>query len=674
VYEGVHEAVMDRDRFFLLSPDLLATAGPDGHFHDLNPAWMRCLGWTLDELRTRPWIEFVHPDDVATTSALRDRPPTGGAAAEIRIENRWRHKDGSYRWIAWHAAPMVDGTASLIGRDITDAKRAERERQRLIDIIEATSDLVAICDAGGRVLYYNRAGRQMLGIAEDEDVSCISALDHAPKAVREMVPQTIGPTIREGLWSGETVVVARDGREIPVSAVILVHKTPRGRVEAFSTIARDITERKQLEAALHAQSEQLRQEAEVTAALARVGSELISSLDAPVVLERLCRLATEVLPCDAAGAFLLDPGEQAYVPVAGHGAALEAWEALRLTKFPLSVFGRLHERLDRETCVQFAASDAQGRLARALFKAGGSRVVLFVALRRGGEVFGVLSAAHYARSDPFSAQQQRIARGMAQLASLALENARLVEELERANRFRSDFIATMSHELRTPMTVVLGYHELLLDGAFGPLNPEQTDTLERAQLSAQGLLDLVSATLDLSRLEARRVPLTLQEVPVTRVLEDLQRETPAPRGKPNLRLAFVRPGDPLTLRTDPIKLRMVLKNLVGNALKFTERGEISVSAQARDGGVEFTVRDTGIGIPPDAHALIFEPFRQLEAPTPQVTSGAGLGLYIVRRVLDLLGGRIAVDSSVGVGSTFRVWLPMQAPQASDPNEGRAPSR
>jgi len=243
---------------------------------------------------------------------------------------------------------------------------------------------------------------------------------------------------------------------------------------------------------------------------------------------------------------------------------------------------------------------------------------------------------------------------------MALQNARLVEELELANQFKSHFVATMSHELRTPLNVIIGYHDLLLEGTFGSLSEEQSYILRRAHRSARELLDLINATLDLSRYEAKRIPLEIRDVSVGELVDEVMRETWELPDKPALSVEWDVAEDIPPLRTDRVKLKMVLKNLIGNAIKFTEEGTVSIEVQARDGAVEFCVRDTGIGIPPEAVAVIFEPFRQADSSTTARYGGTGLGLYIVHRLLDILGGSITVASEVGAGSAFRVCLPQEA--------------
>jgi signal transduction histidine kinase len=285
-----------------------------------------------------------------------------------------------------------------------------------------------------------------------------------------------------------------------------------------------------------------------------------------------------------------------------------------------------------------------------------------MALRRGDDLIGIHCACYRGRQERFAPQQERIAQGIAQLASMALANARLVEELGRANRLRSEFVSTMSHELRTPLNVICGYNELLLDGAFGKVTPEQAEPLRRVGKSAQELLDLINATLDMSRLESGRLPVHLQDVWVADLMREIEGEIQCIPAKPGLRFAWHVPAQLPYLTTDRLKLKMILKNLIANAVKFTEKGSVLVAVERDDGHLEFSVADTGIGIAPEVQPVIFEAFRQADSSLTRRYGGVGLGLYIVRRLLDMLGGSVSVESEVGRGSTFRVRLPVAKSQ------------
>ena len=400
-----------------------------------------------------------------------------------------------------------------------------------------------------------------------------------------------------------------------------------------------------------------REETQIAAALARVGRELISALDTPLILDRLCQLTTEVLGSDCSHTLLLQPKEGVYVPMSAHGYPAEEWEAFRVLKLPRAMFKAATAALARDDIANVDLGALPAAPTVQMATRYGLTRVLIVALRRGGEIIGLLVTCYRGRHDPFTPQQERVARGIAQLASLALENARLVEELERASGLKSEFVATMSHELRTPLNVIVGYTDLLRDEAFGPLTPDQAETLARVDNSAHQLLDLINTTLDMSRLEAGRLPLDVRDVNLPDLLREIDAETRELQGKSGLRFVWQVPAALPRLHTDPMKLKVVLKNLIGNAVKFTERGQVTVQAQSCNGQVEISVTDTGVGIAPEAREVIFEAFRQADGSMTRRFGGVGLGLYIVRRLLERLGGTISVDSEVGRGSTFHVYLP-----------------
>ncbi len=266
-----------------------------------------------------------------------------------------------------------------------------------------------------------------------------------------------------------------------------------------------------------------------------------------------------------------------------------------------------------------------------------------------------------ARSGPaFSEVEVDVARRLAGLAGLAISRSDTVRRLRRNDGIKTEFVRTVSHELRTPLNTVIGYSDLLVDGAFGPLDGEQRKILRRVGDRARGLLEVIAATLELPGVDGGRVSLETQSISVGVMLAELEADAREWRVRRDLEYRWDVEADLPSITTDAGKLRVLLKNLIANATKFTDRGGITVRARARDGGVEFSVEDTGIGIEGEAVHFVFDAFRQASAANARQYGGVGLGLYIVRRLVGILGGRLRVESEVGVGSKFFVWVPADA--------------
>jgi signal transduction histidine kinase len=271
----------------------------------------------------------------------------------------------------------------------------------------------------------------------------------------------------------------------------------------------------------------------------------------------------------------------------------------------------------------------------------------------------VLVFGYVLRTGPFSDRQRRLALGVGQATAAALENARLISDLQTASRIKSEFVSTMSHELRTPLHVIMGYTDMVedLEGS------ERREALGKIRATSRELLELIEATLNLNRLESGHDTPNFESVPVAALWDELRGEFDAVRRTPGVALRF-EATDGLLLLTDRRKLKIVIKNLVGNALKFTPSGEV-VATCRREGSLgRITVRDTGIGIEPEALPHIFEMFRQVDSSDRRSYGGVGLGLHIVRRLVEQLRGEIRVDSEAGIGSIFTVTLPLAGEMAA----------
>lgn len=240
----------------------------------------------------------------------------------------------------------------------------------------------------------------------------------------------------------------------------------------------------------------------------------------------------------------------------------------------------------------------------------------------------------------------------------SLRELELTERAEAANEAKSAFLATMSHELRTPLTAILGYEELLAEGIAGPITPMQRQHLSRIKLGAQHLLTLIDGILSLSRLDAGHETVTSEPVSAERLIDEATTLVlPLARAK-GIRFRVDRPVPGFDLDTDHVKVRQILVNLLGNAVKFTNDGEMELRVRAESDRAIFTVRDTGVGISTENLERIFDPFWQVEQTTTRTVGGTGLGLTVSQRLAQLLGGELTVRSTKGKGSEFTLRLPL----------------
>jgi PAS domain S-box-containing protein len=665
----------DLDQFFTLSLDLLCIAGFDGRFRRLNPAWERVLGYADGELLTRPFLEFVHAEDREATLGEMKRLSAGEET--IHFVNRYRCKDGSYRWLSWMARPApVRDSIYAVARDVTASRQAEealaRERNLLRTLMDNLPDHIFVKDTHSRFITANAATLRSLGVSSEDAARGKTDFDFLTPERAAQYAADEAAVVRTGepLTDREELLIDAAGRK----RWLLTTKVPlreNGTVVGLVGISHDISQRKRAEEQLARRARLALLSAEVGEALTRPDTDLaevrgmlqrcveavVRNLDAALARVWTINDRENVLELQAsAGLYTRLDGSHGRISVGSYKIGQIAQE--RRPHITNTVLGdpRIHDQdwAKREGLTAFAGYP--------LLVEGGLVGVLGVFARQPLDQVALTALAAAADAVAVALGRKRAEEGMRRARDAA----------EAASRAKSEFLANMSHEIRTPMNGILGMTELALQT---DLNREQREYLTMVRSSADALVAVINDILDFSKIEARKLQLDSVRFDLRDVLGETMRSLALRATEKGLELAWtVAPEVPESIVGDPGRLRQILLNLVGNAIKFTERGEVVVSVQEdREQRTEnrkdsdsssvlcplfsvlltFEVRDTGIGIPPDKLQAIFEAFTQVDASTTRKYGGTGLGLTISRQLVQLMEGRIWAESEAGKGSTFR---------------------
>ncbi len=575
----------------------------------------------------------------------------------------------------------------------------------LAQSLDSSGDLVVITDLEGRITHVNPQVQLCLGYTQQELMGKNVSVIQSPRNRQGLGAEIYQKTL-EGGWQGEVIYIRKDGSEYPVILSAAPVRGESGDVIALIGIARDITERKQVEETIKRYNDEL-------LALADASNVVLVATTTKKLYETICEIVVRNFSLKMAWLGLVVKDSYDVKPAGQYGFDEGYLENIKIT-WDDSPSGMGPTGMAIKTKTAHIVNDIQTDARFALWKEkavkrGFRSSLAAPMLTSEGGVIGTINLyceeAHF-----FTPQRKKLFQVFANQAATAVENARLVKDLEKkvlkrtqefetanrqlltmneelvlrrseadtakiqadaANRAKSDFLANMSHELRTPLNAIIGFSDIMINGLTGPLTDEQMDFTRDIGKSGKHLLTLINDILDLSKVEAGKMELEPGTVHVQELIERslVMFKEKAMRHRINV---DYRVADGITdITADEMKLKQVLVNLLSNAFKYTpDGGSVRVAARKLRGSevgglgsevgsqfpipdlVEFSVTDTGPGIKAEDIPKLFQPFQQLETTLTKKIAGTGLGLNLCKKFVEMHGGKIWVESEVGKGSTF----------------------
>lgn len=651
------DAYAELDRMFRLSHDMLGIIDAQGKFLRLNPAWERTLGYPVAQLIGKSYLDFVHPDDVATTRAINEQIING--QHKESFQNRYRATDGGYRWLSWNPVFYPNRKhIYFVARDITDQKHTTDQLE------VARAQLNAILDNSGVAIYFkDRFGRYQL---VNEELA--SLLDQTPREIvgkydEDVLPAPFADAIiqhdRQVIQTGVSQQFEEFFKIDDEIHTFLSTKFPifdaHDEVIAICAIVTDITYRKLTEMQLSLRNQAIEfSPSAISIADARLP-------DMPLIYTNPAfedNTGYSTFEAIGKNCRFLQGDDRDQPEIAIIKNAITNSQTCTVTLRNYRKDGTLFYNELRLAPI----FDEDGTLTHyvGISTDVTNRVLTQERIRmQNQELLQTNRELAQIRAQT-EMDAERILKQNQELLEINRALAIARKQAEDATRLKSQFLATMSHELRTPLNAIIGYTEIQLAGMTGALTDEQGEYQRRVLANAEHLLGLINDVLDIAKIEAGRMELVNKTLDIHQWVEEVVAQTIGLANNKDLTFeTFIDDRMPPRIIIDPARLKQVAINLLSNAFKFTNQG--TVRLQIRRHGNEawkLIVSDTGIGIPSHMQETIFEEFRQVDSSSQRKQGGTGLGLSIVRKLCLMMGGNVRVQSQMEHGTTFTIILPL----------------
>ncbi|MES2519392.1 MAG: PAS domain S-box protein [Bacteroidota bacterium] len=615
------------DQFFNLSLDYFCVANTNGFFEKVSPVFSRELGFSEEELLTQSLFDFIHEEDIE--SSIKELEKLGRGLSTINFEARFKCKGGGYKLLSWNASPDQEmGVFYATARDITNSKKINEENKRLSLVAKGTDNIVIITDKDRKMQWGNQAFETSTGYSLEE------VIGKNPRTFLQYDETNLATSyaIREALnnktaFKGEIKNRSKDGRKYWIDLNISPVFNDNDELINFIAIETDITEKKKKDLSIRN--------------LLETQNSIFNGVGHAVMFTNASGIIQII---NKAGLNLVGYTAE---EVVGKMSLLNFHDAKEVLKRSQELSLELGEKVEPNFNTFIAKTTPENSNVDAnewtYVAKSGKRIPVWMSVtcikNTEGTILGYFSAA-----EDYTIKKQ---------AESDLINAKNLAE--QAVYAKDSFLANMSHEIRTPLNAIIGFTELL---AQRNLDAVQSEYVGNIQIAGDNLLLLINDILDLSKIESGQLVIESYPFNINNVLKHVYNLLKVKADQKGLEfILFLDANMPEFVIGDKGRLNQIIMNLAGNAVKFTESGEVTISVKKMvetDSTVtlRFSIKDTGIGITEEKSSTIFERFTQAEASTTRKFGGTGLGLNIVKQLVELQNGQISVKSRIGKGSEF----------------------